>query len=191
MIILMMASGVIIIFLWEVLCPLLVLDHIHIHTNAMSPSLSDTHFLIILQYSLLPLKTPIKWVCPPHPLLFWLDSAEHQPPQSSAFMMLNCHQLDLIWSAPSLATRSDEAVCCWWWGVVRVAPTGRGAALSNFLIKAVIRPNPGLQNELLSEPGVPDSSGGRILPHSFTYWLLLNLHTYGLLCPSWHSCYNI
>ena len=50
-----------------------------------------------------------------------------------------------------------------------MAPTGRGAALSYFLIKAVIRPNPGLQNELLSEPGVPDSSGGRIfLIHSLT-----------------------
>lgn len=84
-------------------------------THTMSLSLSDTCLLIILQYSLLPLKTPIKyeWVSPP--LLFWLYSAEHQPPQSSPFMMLSCHQLDLIWSAPSPATRSDGAVCRWWW----------------------------------------------------------------------------
>lgn len=104
------------IFFRDILCPLLLLDHTHADTRTMSFFLSDTRFLIIPQYSLSPLKTPIKyeWVFPP--LLFWLDSAEHQPPQSSAFMMLSCHQLDLIWSAPSPATRPDGAVRWWrWW----------------------------------------------------------------------------
>lgn len=66
-------------------------------------------------------------------------------------MTLSCHQLDLIWSAPSPATWSDDAASrCW----------GGTRPFRNSLIKAVIRPNPRLPNELLGEAGVPNSSGG-------------------------------
>lgn len=74
--------------------------------------------------------------------LFWLDSAERQPLRSSAFMTLSCRQLDLIWSASSPATRSDGAVS---------RQRGGMWPLSNLLIKALIRSNPWLPNELLSE----------------------------------------
>lgn len=71
--------------------------------------------------------------------------------QSSASMTLSCHQLDLIWSAPSPATWSDDAASRRWAGT---------CPFRNSLIKAVIRPNPRLPNELLGEAGVPSRSGG-------------------------------
>lgn len=64
----------------------------------------------------------------------------------------------------------------------------RDAALSNLLIKAVIRPNPWLRNELLSEPGVP-ASGRRKFPYSFA-GSFLNLHTFVLLCDIVHIMSN-
>lgn len=141
----------------------------------MSPSLSDTHFLIILQHSLLPLKTHIKyeWVFSPFTVLTRLSWAPASPIISFYDIKLPSIRSHLICSLPGHPV---------WRGcvplVVAVAPVGRGMALSNSLIKAVIRPNPGHQNELLSEPGVPDSSGGRIfliysLTGSFSIYILM------------------
>lgn len=73
--------------------------------------------------------------------------------QSLTSMTLGCHQLDLIWSAPSPATWSDDAASRRWGGM---------CPFSNSLIKAVIRPNPQLPNELLSEAGVPAAVEGGI-----------------------------
>lgn len=73
--------------------------------------------------------------------------------QSLTSMTLGCHQLDLIWSTPSPATWSDDAVSRHWGGM---------CPFSNSLIKAVIRPNPQLPNELLGEAGVPAAVEGGI-----------------------------
>lgn len=106
------------------------------------------------------------------PLLFWLDSAERRPTHSPAFTKL-----------PSIRSHLTHPA---WRRRVPLA-AGRGAALGSSLIKAVIRPNLGLWNELLSEPGVPDGGEGRV--SWFLPTLSLDLHTHLLLCPPSHVCH--
>lgn len=108
-------------------------------THTMSLSLSDTCFLIIPQYSLLPLKTPIKyeWVSPPSSVLTWLSWAPVSPIISFYDVKLPSIRSHLICSL----TGHPVWRCC----VPSAVAAGRDAALSNLLIKAVIRPNPGLQ----------------------------------------------
>lgn len=103
----------------------------------------------------------------PHSVLTLLSWAPASP--IWAFMMLSCHQLDLIWSVPSPAWRYCAPLA----GMV-----GWDVALSDLLIKPAIRPNSGLQmSSLVSQ--VCQTVVEDKFP-SFIYWLFLNFHTYAL-----------
>lgn len=122
------------------------------HIKTMPLSVSDTCLVIIL---LLPLKTPIKyeWILPSSSVLTWLSWVPASPIIGFYDVKLPSIRSHLIYSLPGHPA--------WRSFVPLDGGGGAGAALSNSLIKAVIRPNPELLNELLSGPGVPDSSRGQ------------------------------
>lgn len=134
--------------------------------------LTDTCFLIIPQRSLLPLKTPIKYEWDfPSSVLTLLSWAPASPIISFHDVKLPSIRSHLICSLPGHPVWQ----CC----VPLAVVAGWDVALSNLLIKAVIRPNPWLWNELLSEPGV---AGWNFLIHPLALYVL-NLNLISVLTP--------
>lgn len=110
----------------------------------------------------------------PHSVLTLLSWAPASP--IWAFMMLSCHQLDLIWSVPSPAWRYCAPLA----GMV-----GWDVALSDLLIKPAIRSNSGLQMSSLVSQVCQTVVGQISLIH------LLALSQFPYLCTVWRIWYNV
>lgn len=145
--------------------------------------LSDTCFLIIPQYSLLTLNTPIKygWVPPPPSVLPWLSWTPVSKVVCFYDVKLPSIRSHLICSLPG----HPAWRCC-----VPVAVAARwDALLSYLLIKAVIRPNPGLQMSSsvsqVCQAALEDEFS------SFTDSLALSQFTYLCATVSFYEIFNM